>query len=43
MHDHRSAKTKETELHAPNIQQPRMRFIDDVQVIDLVFSRSELL
>src|SRR5947208_335962 len=43
VHDHSTAKTEEAKLHAADIEQSRVSFIYNVQVVDLVFAGTELL
>jgi hypothetical protein len=43
MHHNSSTEAEQTKFDAPNIQQSRIGFIDDVKVMDLVFSRAEFL
>ena len=43
VHDDGASQTEQTQLDAANIEQPRVRLVDDVQVVNLVLARSQLL
>jgi hypothetical protein len=42
VHNHGAAKTQESELDTAHIEQPRVSLVNDVQVVNLVFARTQL-
>jgi hypothetical protein len=42
MHHNSATKAEESQFHTTNFQQHRSSFVDDVQLIHLVFTGSEL-
>jgi hypothetical protein len=43
VHDHGAAQAKQAELHSTDLEEHRPSLIDDVQVVNLVLARPELL